>query len=87
MLPRGRLSPAPYVRPREGPSQPAPDPYVLFAAAVLRQAVSDARAANPDVRTEAQRFFRSPALAWWLEVCGADPAKLRGALLQAAGLL
>jgi len=88
MLSRGRLR-ASATKPARGssaPSPPRPDPYVTLAAAVLRQAITDARSSHPDLRREAEPFLQSSMLTLWLEICDADAARLAPVLHRAAGL-
>ena len=63
------------------------DPYVCFVGAFLRQVVTDAGSETEIVQREAQAFLWDVnRLATWIELTGADVDKMRGVLLQAAGL-
>ena len=63
------------------------DPYVCFVGAFLRQVVTDAGSETASVQREAQAFLWDVnRLATWIELTGADVDKMRGVLLQAAGL-
>jgi len=63
------------------------DPYVCFVGAFLRQVVTDAGSETESVQRDAQAFLWDVhRLAPWIELTGADVAKMQGALLRAAGL-
>jgi hypothetical protein len=51
------------------------DPPLALLAAVLQQALLDARSRRPDIREEALQFLRNEAaLAWWGDVLGVGEA-------------
>jgi hypothetical protein len=66
------------------------DGYRLLIAAVLRQAVQDARGRGGAAREEcyeAQAFLQhARRVAFWAELAGTDGTTLRQALCRAAGL-
>jgi hypothetical protein len=75
------------------PVAPAPtvqrstDPYVLLAAAVLKQALFDAQGRGgygwrPEYQVDAERFLRSTeCLDGWVALCGGDTAYVQQILL------
>jgi hypothetical protein len=68
-------------------TQQSADPYVLLAAAVLKQALMDAQgrgghAWRPEYQAEALRFLRSTAaLDEWVGLCGGDTEHVQSLLL------
>ena len=74
----------------------SPEPEVMLAGAVLRQAVYDAQgkrlihdsaSAVAKIRADAQAFLRDDeAMAFWCGLAGADVERIAPALWRAAGL-
>ena len=86
-MPRGRPPRHPNQAASDPTARQSGDPYILLAAAVLKQALFDAQGRGgygwrPEYQAEAQRFLHSiECLEGWVALCGGDTETIQQILL------